>query len=100
MRLHGIEFPSDEIASFCRRHGVTRLALFGSILREEFGPESDIDVLIEFAPGRTPGFFAFAGMQLELTKLLGRRTDLRTPNDLSTYFRDSVVRGSLVQYAA
>ena len=100
MRLHGIEFPANNIASFCRGHGVNRLALFGSILRDEFGHESDIDVLIEFEPGRTPGFFAFAGMQLELTKLLGRRVDLRTPGDLSAYFRDSVVRGSLVQYAA
>ena len=100
MRLHDIEFPSDQIAVFCRLHGVARLALFGSILRDDFGPQSDVDVLVEFQPGATPGFFAFAGMQMELAKMIGRRVDLRTPNDLSQYFRDSVMRQAVVQYAA
>lgn len=100
MRLHGIDFPEPDLAGFCRRHGVRRLSLYGSILRDDFGPESDLDILIEFLPGRTPGLFAFAGMQLELGKLLGRRVDLRTPADLSRYFRDRVLRDAQVQYAA
>ncbi len=100
MRLHDIEFPTDPLAAFCREHGVARLAVFGSILREDFGPQSDVDVLVEFEPGRTPGMFAFAGMQIELAKMIGRRVDLRTPNDLSQYFRDTVMRQAVVQYAA
>ncbi|HYE60770.1 MAG TPA: nucleotidyltransferase family protein [Phycisphaerales bacterium] len=100
MQLHGVTFPPDEIASFCARHGIARLALFGSILREDFSPASDIDVLVEFLPGRTPGLFAFAGMQMELTAMLGRRVDLRTPEDLSRYFRNDVMRHAVVQYAA
>lgn len=100
MDLHGLHFPKEQLEAFCRRNGITRLALFGSILREDFGPESDVDMLVEFEPGRTPGYFAFAGLQMELTKLVGRRVDLRTPNDLSQYFRDSVLRQAVVQYAA
>jgi predicted nucleotidyltransferase len=100
MRLHGVEFADEQIAPFCRRHGVKRLAVFGSILRDDFGPDSDVDVLVEFEPDRTPGLFGFAGMQLELAGLLGRRVDLRTPEDLSRYFRDEVLREAVVQYAA
>lgn len=100
MRRHGIEFPDQAIAAFCRKHAIARLALFGSILRDDFGPDSDVDVLVEFEPGRTPGFFAFAGMQMELAQLFGRRVDLRTPADLSQYFRDSVLRQAVTQYAA
>jgi uncharacterized protein len=100
MQANGVTFPQDRIAAFCREHSVRRLALFGSILRDDFGPHSDIDVLVEFEPGRTPGFFAFAGMQIELSQMLGRRVDLRTPEDLSQYFRDDVLREAVVQYAA
>src|SRR5690242_8300559 len=100
MQLNGVEFPSEQIAAFCRRSGVARLALFGSILRDDFGPESDVDILVHFLPGRTPGFFGFAGMQLELAEMIGRRVDLRTPQDLSEYFRTEVIRESLEQYAA
>ena len=85
-----IEIPRERIADFCRRHHVRRLALFGSVLRDDFTPSSDIDVLVEFQPGRTPGF-AFVTVQEELSRLFGRRVDLRTPNELSKYFRDEVL---------
>ncbi len=72
-----IEIPSDEIAAFCRHNHIRRMALFGSVLRDDFGPESDVDVLVEFEPGRTPGF-AFVDMQDELSAILGREVDLHT----------------------
>ena len=86
-----IPIPIDQIAAFCRRNRVRRFGLFGSVLRPDFSPASDIDVLIEFEPGATPGF-AFFGLQDELSRLLGRRVDLHTPGFLSKYFRDEVVR--------
>jgi len=74
------------------RHRIRRLALFGSVLRPDFGPESDVDVLVEFEPGAAIGFFGLARLERELSALLGgRRVDLRTPQDLSKYFRNSVV---------
>lgn len=91
--------PQEEIAAFCRRYHIRRLALFGSVLRSGFGPESDVDVLVEFAPGHTPGFFKLFDMEEELSALLGgRKVDLRTPEDLSRYFRDEVVASAEVQY--
>lgn len=93
-----IPIPQDEIATFCRRHHIRRLALFGSVLREDFAPDSDVDVLVEFEPGHTPGLFALAGMELELSRLFNRRVDLRTPQDLSPYFRNEVVAAAQVQY--
>jgi uncharacterized protein len=92
--------PDDRIAAFCRAHGIRRLALFGSVLRDDFGPESDIDVLVVFEDGRTPGLIGMATMEIELGAILGRKVDLRTPADLSRYFRDDVVRTSEVCYAA
>jgi predicted nucleotidyltransferase len=86
------------IAGFCRRHHVRWLALFGSVLREDFGPGSDIDVLVEFEPGHVPGL-AFFTMEEELSTLLGRRVDLNTPRSLSPYFRDEVLAAAEVQYA-
>jgi predicted nucleotidyltransferase len=77
------------IADFCRRHHIRRLALFGSVLREDFGPASDIDVLVEFEPGHVPGL-AFFSMQEELSQLLGRSVDLNTSGFLSRYFRKTV----------
>ena len=92
--------PSQaELADFCRRHHVSRLSLFGSVLREDFGPQSDVDVLVEFEEGSTPGFFRLSRMQEELAALFGRRVDLRTPGDLSPYFRDQVMASASVQYA-
>jgi len=92
MAHHGIELPEDQIAAFCRRHGVRRLSLFGSILGDEFGPESDVDILVEFEPGRTPGLLRMAALELELSEMLGRTVDLRTPRELSRHFRDDVLR--------
>ena len=85
-----IEIPHDRIVDFCRRHHIRRLALFGSVLRDDFTPASDVDVLVEFDEGKTPGF-AYVTMQEELSDILGRRADLKTPNELSKYFRDEVL---------
>ncbi|MBI3106627.1 MAG: nucleotidyltransferase family protein [Candidatus Rokubacteria bacterium] len=94
-----IKVPQEQIADFCRRHHIRRLALFGSVLREDFTPESDVDVLVEFEPGHTPGL-AFFGMEDELSAILGRRVDLNTPNELSKYFRDEVLREAEPVYGA
>ena len=85
-----IQVDRDRIADFCRRHHIRRLAFFGSVLRDDFTSASDVDVLVEFKPGKTPGF-AFVSVQDELSDILGRRADLRTPNELSKYFRDEVL---------
>jgi len=95
-----IEIDKGQIAAFCRKHHLTKLALFGSVLTDEFGPESDVDVLFEYHPGHIPTLFDVAAMEEELTAMLGRKADMRTPQDLSRYFRDEVVRCALVQYAA
>ncbi len=90
----------EEIAAFCRRSHIRRLALFGSILRDDFGPQSDVDVLVEFQPGHAPGFFRLFDMEEELSGLFGgRRVDIRTIRDLSRYFRDEVIRQAVEQYA-
>ncbi|MFM8879960.1 MAG: nucleotidyltransferase family protein [Verrucomicrobiota bacterium] len=100
MNHHSIEIPSEAIAEFCRRKHITKLSLFGSILRDDFGPESDVDFLVEFEPGMTPGLIDIAGMEIELSELIGRKADLRTAQDLSRYFRDKVVKDAHLQYAA
>jgi predicted nucleotidyltransferase len=87
------------IADFCRRHHIRKLALFGSVLREDFRPDSDIDVLVEFEPGQRVGLIRLAGIERELTELLGRRVDLRKPGDLSPYFREEVLDSAEVIYA-
>lgn len=95
-----IEVPQAEIAVFCRRHHIRNLALFGSVLRDDFRPESDIDVLVEFEPGHVPGLIRLAGMELELSTLLGgRKVDMNTPLCLSPYFRDEVLAEAEVLYA-
>jgi len=93
-----ISVDSNVIADFCRRHHIRRLAFFGSVLRNDFGPESDVDVLVEFEPGHVPGL-AFLAMEEELAAILGRKVDLNTPGFLSPYFRDRVLREAEVQYA-
>lgn len=95
--FHGIVLSRDWIAEFCRRHHVRSFALFGSVLRDDFGPESDIDVLVEFDPGKTPGL-GFFGMQDELSEHFGRRVDLNTPGFLSRYFRDQVTAEAVSLY--
>ena len=93
-----IAVPYDRIAEFCQRYHVHKLSFFGSVLRDDFRPESDIDVLVEFEPGKTPGF-AIVTMQQELSELFaGRTVDLRTPQELSRYIRDRVMAEALVQY--
>lgn len=93
-----IEVPKDKIAEFCRKHHIRKLALFGSVLREDFGQDSDVDVLVEFEQGRTVGLLRMAGLELELSEILGRKVDLRTPAELSRYFRDEVMQSSEIQY--
>jgi len=89
-----------QLAKFCRRHHIRWLALFGSILRSDFRPESDIDILVEFEPEHIPGLFGMARLERELSQLLGgRKVDLRTPEDLSGYFRDEVLQTAEVVYA-
>ncbi len=94
-----IHVPENAVAEFCRRHCIRKLSLFGSVLRDDFGPDSDVDVLIEFEPGARVGLIRLGGMQLELGEILGRPVDLRTPADLSRYFREEVVDSAAVQYA-
>ena len=94
-----IAIPKEELAQFCQRHHIRKLSLFGSVLRDDFTPESDIDFLVEFEPGKTPGFFKIVSMEMELSELLdGRKIDLRTPEELSIYFRDRVMAEAVVQY--
>ena len=92
-----IHVDRRRIAEFCRLHHIRRLALFGSVLRADFGPESDVDVLVEFEPGHVPGL-AFLSMEEELSKMLGRKVDLNTPGFLSPYFRDRVLSEAEIQY--
>jgi len=99
MQFHGIDIPEEMIAEFCRKHRIRRLALFGSILRDDFTPDSDIDVLVEFEPGATPGW-EFFGMQDELSEIFGRKVDLNTRGFLSKYFRDEVLQEARELYDA
>ena len=98
---HGIEIPSDRIAEFCRRNGIRRLAFFGSFIRDDFSPGSDIDVLVEFGPQVGIGFFELFAMERELSTLLGgRKVEMNTPHSLGRYFRDEVLAEAEVAYAA
>jgi hypothetical protein len=95
-----LRIPRERLASFCREHGIKMLAVFGSALGDAFGPDSDVDLLVEFEPDRIPTLFDMAEMELELSGLLGgRKVDLRTPEDLSRYFRARVIEQAEVQYA-
>ena len=89
----------EKIRRFCERHHIVRLAIFGSALRDDFGADSDVDILVDFVPGHIPGFFRLIEMEEDLSGLFaGRKVDMRTPEDLSRYFRDQVVAGAQVQY--
>lgn len=94
-----LRIPVDrkKIADFCRKHHIRRLAFFGSVLREDFRPDSDVDVLVEFEPGRAPGL-AFFAMEEELSQILGRRVDQNTPQFLSPHFRGQVLTEAEAQY--
>ena len=93
-----IHLPQEQIEAFCARYNIRKLSLFGSVLTDRFRPTSDIDILVEFEPGKAPDGFTFAGMELELTEMLGRKVDLRTAAELSRYFRDEVVAASVLVY--
>jgi uncharacterized protein len=95
-----IQLDPEFVAEFCQRHHVQRLSFFGLVLTDRFRPESDVDVLIEFEPEQTPGLFALARMQFEIEAVVGRPVDLRTPKDLSRYFREDVLRAAEVLYSA
>lgn len=99
MKQYPIDIPQQELAALCQRHHIKKLALFGSVLRDDFRPDSDVDVLVEFEPGYSVGLIRLAAMQLELSQVLGRNVDLRTPQDLSHYFRQDVLDEAEVQYA-
>jgi predicted nucleotidyltransferase len=99
MSQHGIDIPHDDLAQFCRRHGIRKLALFGSVLRDDFGDNSDIDVLVEFEPGVSVGL-AFFSIERELSEMFGRKADLNTPGFLGKYIRDDVLKEAQVQYDA
>ncbi len=95
-----IEIPKDKLAEFCRSNHIKKLSLFGSALSDDFGPESDVDVLVVFEEGHIPGLITFSGMELDLDEIVGRKTHLLTAEDLSKYFRDEVVKTAVEQYAA
>ncbi|MDX9973064.1 MAG: nucleotidyltransferase family protein [FCB group bacterium] len=100
MKSLAIGIPEEAIRDFCRKHRIHRLALFGSVLRDDFTPESDVDVLIEFEPDHCVGLITFTGLENELSDILGRRADLNTPNFLSPYFRDEVLKEAETLYVA
>ena len=99
MNAH-VSIEKEQIAEFCGRHHIRKFAFFGSVLRDDFGPRSDVDVLVEFDPGAPVGLIRMAGMEIELSEMIGRKVDLRTVDDLSRYFRDEVIEQAEVQYAA
>lgn len=95
-----LDISADAIRDFCRRNRIRKLSLFGSVLRPDFGPDSDVDVLVEFEPDAHVGLFRLTGMELELSDLLHRKADLNTPGFLSDYFRDEALREAQVLYVA
>jgi uncharacterized protein len=95
-----IAIDRERIAEFCRRNHIRKLSLFGSVLRDDFRPDSDIDVLVEFEPEARVGLMGLARMEIELGEMLGRKIDLNTPGFLSRYFRDQVLTEAEVQYDA
>lgn len=101
MSAAAIEIREEQIADFCRRNSIQKLSLFGSVLTPRFSPASDVDVLVEFQPGVRVGYLRMAALERELSAIIdGRKIDLRTPAELSKYFRDEVLRSAAVQYAA
>jgi predicted nucleotidyltransferase len=93
-----VSLDKDNIADFCRKNHIRRLSLFGSVLGDNFGPDSDLDVLVEFHPDHVPGLIRLARLERELSEMLGYEADVRTAGDLSRYFRDAVLAQAEVQY--
>ena len=100
MKKRNIDIPKEKIAQFCQRHHIRRLALFGSALREDFTPDSDVDVLVEFQPGTRVGMIRLSGIELELSHILGRKVDMNTPGFISRYYREEVLAEAEDQYVA
>ena len=100
MRLHEINIPDEALAELCQRYGVTRLSVFGSILRPDFGPASDVDILVEFPSGQTPSLLDLGGLLMELREMIGREVDLKTPGFLSPPIYQRVAREARTLYAA
>ncbi|MBF0554771.1 MAG: nucleotidyltransferase family protein [Nitrospirae bacterium] len=99
MRSGGhLTLPKSEIAEFCKRYHILKLSLFGSYQHGTFRPQSDIDLLVEFEPEHIPGLITLSGMEVVLSEIIGHKVDLRTPEDLSRYFRKEVVESAEVQY--
>ena len=92
------KMSKDKLVEFCKRNYIKKLSLFGSALSGSFEPDSDIDLLVEFEEDHTPGLFSIVRMEMELADVLGRKVDLRTPEDLSRYFRDEVIRNARLEY--
>jgi uncharacterized protein len=99
MKKVNIKIPQKKIADFCKRNHIRKLLFFGSVLRNDFGPASDVDVLVEFESGVVAGFLRLAAMENELSGILKRKVDLRTPAELSRYFRQEVLDSAEIQYA-
>ena len=95
-----ITFDRGKLVEFCHRHHIRKLSFFGSVLRDDFRPDSDVDVLVEMEPGFPAGLIRLAGMELELAQLLGRDVDLCLAQDLKQAIRDRVCETARVQYAA
>jgi predicted nucleotidyltransferase len=93
-----IGIDKAEIAEFCRHHRIRQLALFGSVLRDDFRPDSDVDVLVSFEPSARVGLITLAGMEIELSRILGRRAEMHTDKGLNPQFRDEVLGLAEVQY--
>jgi predicted nucleotidyltransferase len=100
MKKRNIDIPQKKIAEFCQRHHIRRLAFFGSALRDDFTPDSDVDVLVEFEPGTRVGMIRLAGIELELSGILDRKVDMHTPGFISKYFRSQVLAEAEDQYVA
>ena len=98
LELHGVEIPRAVLDQFCARNHIHKLSLFGSILTSDFRPDSDVDILVEFEPGTRVSYFDLVRMEMELSAVIGRKVDLRTPEELSKYFRDKVIASALRQY--
>jgi predicted nucleotidyltransferase len=94
-----LAIPKDQVAKFCKKNHIRKLSIFGSALRDDFTPASDVDVLVEFDPLRIPGLIRLGGMAIELSEIIGRKVDLRTAQDLSRHFRQEVVESAELQYA-
>jgi hypothetical protein len=98
MKPERVHLTKEQIAEFCNKHHIKKFAFFGSILRDDFRSDSDIDILVDLEPGAPIGLFEMADMELQLSDMAGRKVDLRTPQDLSKYFRDKVVKEAEVLY--